>query len=133
MLKLAILVVFLFVPGGDDPPSYLLKDRVEVTEVNQVFEPSGKCAFRQYLYYDWDSASQRLRIRGWRPLQVQQVPRIVDPRTGESVLVFFDSGALRVIRSADLWYRDSLEDAERQEKRFWPARQRVGLTPLPNR
>ena len=58
---------------------------------------------------------------------------MVDPRTGESILVFFDSGALRVIRSSDLWYRDSLEDAERQEKRFWPARQRVGLTPLPNR
>lgn len=134
MWKIGILWLAMLVsppPGGDDPPEYLLRDQVDITEVNQVFEPGGKCAFRQYLFYDWDAPSQGLRIRAWRPLHVQQIPLAVDPRTGQSVLVFFDGGALRVIRAADHWHTDTTEDAERQEKRFWPARDRLGLRPLP--
>lgn len=126
-----LAVLGQLVLGGDDPPEYMLRDEVDIIEVNQVFESSGKCAFRQYLFYDWDSASQQLRIRAWRPLHVQQIPMAIDPRTGQSVLTFYDGGALRVVRSADHWSSNTLQDAERQEKRNWPARDRVGLRPLP--
>lgn len=130
MLKYLLLLGIQCLTWVDDPPEYLLRDQIDVTEINQVFDQKGECAFRQYLFYDWDTASQRLRIRAWRPLHNVEIPMAVDPRTGQSVLVFYDSGILRVIRSVDHWQSNTTYDNERQEKKLFPASDRLGLRPL---
>ncbi|PQO46184.1 hypothetical protein [Blastopirellula marina] len=61
---------------GASPVEPHLVDRVDLIEINHLYDIQGRLVINQMIFYDWDNASQRFQVRAWRLLKSDdQLPR----------------------------------------------------------
>ncbi|MEW4565388.1 hypothetical protein AB1K70_22875 [Bremerella sp. JC770] len=61
---------------GATPVETHVVDRVDLVEINHLYDLQGRLVINQLIFYQWDSASQRFQVRAWRLLKTDdQLPR----------------------------------------------------------
>lgn len=92
-------------------------DRVDLIEVNHVYDERGRAIFSQVIFYDWSSEESRYQVRAWRMLKKPtQVPHR-DWQTKDFVAVWHDEGVLREVHAdamRESWTQYDPELAERE-------------------
>lgn len=102
-LLAAVLFATLPMPG-------VACDRVDLVEVNHVYDACGKHTFSQLIFYD------RGNVRAWRLLKHCNHRPERDPRSGEWVTIFHDGPTLREVRAGCFRERWTQYDVELDER-----------------
>lgn len=133
----ALVLAFVFaeaLPAAVPHQSGEAVDRVDLIEVNHVYDFAGKSVLVQAVFYDWRQGEYQ--ARAWRLLKVDdsRERRLLpgqrperDWRTGEWVLLFADGQLLREVRAAAFRESWTQYDVERAERDRLPQERRGGL------
>lgn len=73
-------------------------DRVELVELNHVYDEHGESILDQLIFYDWSEASSRYEVIAWRLVKSPWSRPLRDFRRGGLVAVFRDGERLREVR-----------------------------------
>lgn len=119
-MTLLLLLAVLPMPG-------VARDRVDVVEVNHVFDAQGKPVLTQAIFYDWRPMQGEYDVRAWRLLKTFDHRPERDYQRGEWVMIFQDGGLLREVRSTAFRESWTQYDVERIERERLPQEWRAGL------
>ena len=120
-MTLLLLLAVLPMPG-------VTCDRVDVIEVNHVFDAQGKPVLTQLIFYDWRPCQSEYDVRTWRLLKHCDHRPELDRRSGEWVARWHDGDVLREVRSTAFRESWTQYDVERIERERLPQEWRVDLT-----
>ena len=113
-------------PVAPDAP-LVVRQRVDMIELNHFVDEEGREVFRQVIFYDWSDAHQRFHVRAWRlvkkPAQLPQ--RRWDPAMFQCT--WHDEGLLRQVWAPTMRETWTQRDPERVNREFLPENQRVPL------
>lgn len=119
------VVLVGYLPGT---PETILRDRVDLVEVNHYHDARGQHVFDQLIFYDWSSQQRRFQVRAWRLIKSDsQLPQR-EHRTGLWLVRWHDEGTLREVTATshrETWTR---HDPELVERDFLPQEQRLDLS-----
>lgn len=121
------LSVVLWTAFGLNPQDDVVRDDVDLVELNHLYDEHGKKLLDQLIYYDWCPKACRYQVRAWRLLKNQvQVPRR-DWRTGEYSATWHDGDVLRHVRTTNLRETWTQQDPELIEREYLPKDKRRDL------
>lgn len=121
------LSVVLWTAFGLNPQDDVVRDDVDLVEINHLYDEHGKKLLDQVIYYDWCPQACRYQVRAWRLLKNSaQVPRR-DWRTGEYTATWHDGETLRRVRTVAFRETWTQEDPELAEREFLPKDKRRDL------
>lgn len=107
----------------------IVKDEVDLVEINHYHDARGEHVFDQLIFYDWSSQKRRFQVRAWRLIKNDsQVPRR-DHRQGNWLVRWHDDGILREVVAASRRETWTQYDPELMERDNLPQDQRLDLTP----
>ena len=104
-----------------------VEDRVDVLEVNHVYDENANLVLSQLIGWDWSERDAAFRVRFWRLYRQQMQPQR-QWHSGEWMSVFNDGDSLRRIRAQTLWTRWLQYDIELQDRHYLPQDRRRPLT-----
>ena len=114
-----------FLPAGSES---VVRDSVDLVEVNHYHDARGEPVFDQLIFYDWSRQKRRFQVRAWRLIKSEnQLPRR-DHRDGHWLVRWHDEGLLREVTAEshrETWTR---YDPELVERDFLPQEQRLELS-----
>jgi hypothetical protein len=117
----------LWTTFGLNPQDDVVRDDIDLVELNHLYDEHGKKLLDQVIYYEWCPQACRYQVRAWRLLKNQgQVPRR-DWRTGEYSATWHDGDVLRHVRTAALRETWTQHDPELIEREFLPKDKRRDL------
>lgn len=109
------------------PHEVVVREKVDLIEVNHFFDERGKLVLDQIIFYDWSPEESRYQVCAWRLLKCStQLPRR-DARRGGFVTIWQDGSALRKIRSPSVRETWTLYDPEVADREFLPKDRRREL------
>lgn len=112
------------------PANTMLKDRVDLIEVNHFYDEQGRFVYDQIVFYDWCPRECRYQLRDWRLIKNgNQIP-LQDAKTGEFTAVWSDFKSRNVLRKTTArLFRESWTqyDPELVEREFLPESKRKKL------
>jgi len=109
--------------------SSVIKDGVDLVEVNHYHDARGDHVFDQLIFYDWSSQKHRFQVRAWRLLKTEsQLPRR-DHRQANWLVRWHDDGVLREVTAASRRETWTQYDPELIERENLPQDQRLDLSP----
>jgi len=107
----------------------VVKDKVDLVEINHYHDARGEHVFDQLIFYDWSSQKHRFQVRAWRLIKTEsQLPRR-DHRAGNWLVRWHDDGMLREVTAASQRETWTQYDPELMERENLPQDQRLDLTP----
>ncbi len=110
------------------PSSFVVRDNVDLVEVNHYHDQHGQKVFDQLIFYDWSEQRKRFQVRAWRLIKSErQLPRR-DYRADLYRVLWHDEGVLReVVAKAhrETWTQ---HDPELVEREYLPQDQRIDLS-----
>ena len=110
-----------------NPVDDVASDRVDLVELNHLYDEQGKHVFDQIIFYDWSARRGRYNVRAWRLLKhPHQMPH-QDSRTGRYVATWRDGGVLRKVQAETMRESWTQHDPELVERAFLPKEQRREL------
>ena len=75
LFSIASLVLIAIAPGTRQNNSAVVKQRVDLIELNHFVDEDGREVFRQVIFYDWSKSHHRFHVRAWRLIKREsQVP-----------------------------------------------------------
>jgi hypothetical protein len=108
-------------------------DRVDLIEVNHVYDERGRLTFSQIIFYDWSAEDARFQVRAWRMLKTDaQIPHR-DWATNDFVAVWQDDGILREVHADTFRESWTQHDPELVEREHLPKERRRELEHLVKR
>lgn len=114
----AILLALATLPAPDP-----IIDRVDLIEINYVYNKQANPNHVQANFYDWRPSQGEYRIRAWRLLKTDDERRLLpgkfperDHCTGEWVMIFTDGAGLREVRAPIMRERWTQYDIEREAR-----------------
>jgi hypothetical protein len=109
------------------PQSPTVSDRVDVVELNHVYDADGRRVLSQLIFWEWNTRLARHQVVAWRLWKRGQPHPLCDPQGGEHHLLFHDNQVLRVVHARA--YRESWTqyDPEIADRGRLPQNQRRGL------
>jgi hypothetical protein len=108
-------------------------DRVDLIEVNHVYDERGRLTFSQIIFYDWSAEDARFQVRAWRMLKTDsQIPHR-DWATNDFVAVWQDDGILREVHADTFRESWTQHDPELVEREHLPKEHRRELEHLVKR
>lgn len=122
---LAIIVVVLaaIVPQSDG----VLRDQVDVIEVNHFYDDCGRLVFTQTIFWDWSEDESGYHVRAWRLVkQQEQLPRR-DHAGGGYVALWQDGEAIRAVHALGVRETWTQFDVELVERETFPVERRRPL------
>ena len=122
----AIFAVLLTVAAS--PSDLVLRDSVDLVELNHYHDEAGRHVFDQLIFYDWSGRMSRFQVRAWRLIKSpSQIPRR-DYRRRRWQVLWHDTGVLREVTAGA--YRETWTqyDPELVEREYLPQEQRAELT-----
>lgn len=126
----AILFALATLPAPDP-----LIDRVDLIEINHVYDGAGKPIHTQAIFYAWRPHQGRHDVLAWRLLKTDDARQPLpgqyperDWRTGEWIMVFTEGHYLREVRAAHFRETWTQYDPEVAERDNLPKQKRTGLT-----
>jgi hypothetical protein len=120
------LVLWVLLPICSDPPSYLVRDHVDLVEVNHFFDSDGNFVLDQVIYYNWSTDDTRFHVADYRLFKSPLQNPIREIGTNH-FSVWQDGSILRCIQSdgfAETWTQN---DPEHRERVILPNDERIGL------
>jgi len=109
--------------------SSVIKDMVDLVEVNHYHDARGDHVFDQLIFYDWSSQKHRFQVRAWRLIKTEsQLPRR-DHRQANWLVRWHDDGILREVTAASRRETWTQHDPELIERENLPQDQRLDLSP----
>jgi len=110
------------------PHEMVLKDSVDLVEVNHYHDARGQHVFDQLIFYDWSSQKRRFQVRAWRLIKNEnQMPRR-DHRNGNWLVRWHDDGAMREVTATSRRETWTQYDPELVERDNLPQEQRLDLS-----
>ncbi len=110
--------------------SSVIKDDVDLVEVNHYHDARGEHVFDQLIFYDWSSQKRRFQVRAWRLIKSEsQLPRR-DHRQKNWLVRWHDDGVLREVTAASRRETWTQYDPELVERENLAQDQRLDLSRL---
>lgn len=110
------------------PATPLVRDHVDVIELNHVYDTDGQLILRQFIFWDWHDGDAQFRVVAWRLWSEGQPRPLRDLRRGGYVLLWHDGQVLRWIE-ADMFHETwTQHDREIEDRRRLSQDRRRGLT-----
>jgi len=111
-----------------NPPSDVVRESVDLIELNAYFDEYGRLVFVQDIFYDWSDSERRYNVRAWRLVKHEsQIPRR-DHASGGYVVLWQDNDkTTREVRSKEFRETWLQYDPELAEREILPKDLRRGL------
>ena len=121
------LLAIGIVSGPSGGHSAVVKQGVDLIELNHFVDEDGREVFRQVIFYDWSRTHHRFHVRAWRLIKSEsQIPvRRWNPDRYQCT--WHDDGLLRQVWAPKLRETWTQRDPERVNREFLPEDQRVPL------
>lgn len=114
-----------YISGSQD---VVLRDSVDLVEVNHYHDARGQHVFDQLIFYDWSSQKRRFQVRAWRLIKSEnQVPRR-DHRSGNWLVRWHDDGVMREVTATSRRETWTQYDPELVQRDNLPQEQRLDLS-----
>lgn len=118
-----ILLLLSIVPHED-----VIRDSVDLMELNHFYDEQGRLVFDQIIFYDWDKENERFQVRAWRMVKSpNQIPQRDWQNDGYKAL-WLDNEGLRLVISKSIRETWTQYDPELVEREFLPKERRRDLT-----
>lgn len=109
------------------PRESVVRDAVDVIEVNHLFDDGGRPVFTQVIFWHWCLSSSRYHVRAWRLVKDQsQLPRR-DHFSGGYVAWWQDGETLRAVHAQSVRETWTQYDPELLERDVLPVEHRSQL------
>jgi hypothetical protein len=113
---------------GIVPQLPLVSDRVDVLELNRVYDDQGRPVLTQMIFWDWHQRDARLHVVAWRLWKDESQQPLRDWSQGDFVLLWNDGELLREVR-AKTWRESWTQfDPELQDRNTFAKEHRRGLS-----
>ena len=120
-----LLLAVSLLPGED-----VVRESVDLVEVNHLFNDKGEHVFDQVVFYDLDLPNGKFQVRAWRLIKSADQLPYRDWRHGDYVTMWYDGEQLRRVRSPSLQETWTQYDPEQVEREFLPKEKRRNLRKL---
>ena len=122
-------VIFVaLIAAASHPSSTVLRDDVDLVEVNHYHDERGRRVFDQLIFYDWSEQRKRFQVRAWRLIKSdRQLPRR-DHVADVYRVLWHDEGVLREVTAKSMRETWTQYDPELVEREYLPQDQRLDLT-----
>ncbi len=111
-----------------EPNDSVLRDHVDLIEVNHYHDAHGRHVFDQLIFYDWSRQKRRFDVRAWRLIKADnQLPRRAH-RSGHWIVRWHDDGVLREVTATNRRETWTQHDPELIERESLAQEQRLELT-----
>jgi len=109
------------------PQQPVIRDRVDVIEVNHFYDEAGRHVFDQAIFWDWSPRRRRYEARAFRLLKhpSQEPVRVA---FGQYVSIWEDGGGLRRVCAPSRRETWTQYDPELRNRAYLPKDMRRGLT-----
>ena len=125
MKQLAVAAALLI--AGAIPVDPVMRDAVDLIELNHFYDDHGRLVFDQVIFYDWSAAESRYNVRAWRLVKnPSQLPQR-DWATGGYSAMWQDGEQLRNVQSKAMRETWTQWDPELAEREYRPKEQRLEL------
>ena len=126
-LSIAPLLLIGIASGSDQGSGSVLRQRVDLIELNHFVDDDGREVFRQVIFYDWSETHRRFHVRAWRLVKrdSQMPERRWNPRRFQCT--WHDEGRLRQVWAPQMRETWTQQDPERVNRALLPEDQRVPL------
>ncbi|MGI9470154.1 MAG: hypothetical protein ACR2NZ_01390 [Rubripirellula sp.] len=120
-------LILMGVAPGSRSDSGVVRQRVDLIELNHFVDEEGREVFRQVIFYDWSKTHGRFHVRAWRLVkQESQIPqRLWNPNRYQCT--WHDDGLLRQVWAPKLRETWSQKDPERVNRSLLPEDRRIPL------
>jgi hypothetical protein len=121
------LVLIGIAPNCPRDGAGVVRQRVDLVELNHFVDDDGREVFRQVIFYDWSKTHHRFHVRAWRLIKNDsQIPvrRWNPPRYQ---CTWHDDGLLRQVWTPQLRETWTQQDPERVNRGLLPEDQRIPL------
>ena len=109
------------------PPPEPIRERVDLIEVNNFYDPEGRLVFDQVIFWGYYSDTGTFHVLAWRLIKQPWQKPTYDHASREWVTAWSDDGRMRVVRAmsaAETW---SQHDPEAEDRSLIPSCERRGL------
>lgn len=128
MHSLLLSTILTMACSGAAPTMSEVVDRVDLIEVNHLYDQQGRHVIDQLIFYDWDSAARRFQVRAWRLLQSdEQHPRKSWAKE-DFVTTWRDQNIIRRVHAVQIRETWTTHDPEVREREMYPMEQRLDLS-----
>ena len=127
MSPLATIIGASFVALGIAPQSDVVRESVDLIELNHFYDEHGRFIFDQIIFYDWSTAESRYNVRAWRMVKSPSHLPQRDWRLGGYVVFWQDAEVIRRVRSASFRETWTQYDPELVEREHLPKERRKDL------
>jgi hypothetical protein len=109
------------------PIDELVRDRVDLVELNHFYNEHGQLVFDQIIFYDWCPVAGRFQVRAWRMVKSPwQIPQRDWQRGGWSAM-WQDGNQIRIIYASAFRETWTQYDPELVERGYLSPERRKGL------
>lgn len=128
----AVRAMFLLVAGagivhGINPREDVIRESVDLIELNHFYDEHGRLVFDQVIFYDWSAADCRYNVRAWRLVKnPAQLPQR-DWAKGCYSAMWQDGEQLRQVQAKSFSETWTQYDPELLERQIAPVANRRGL------
>jgi hypothetical protein len=113
---------------GTIPHDAILRDRVDLVEVNHFCNDQAQLVFDQIIFYEWCQGKGRHEIVAWRLLKNPRQKPQRDFRTGEHSSLWLDGETIREVRAQTVRETWTQVDPELVGRETLPKEQRKELS-----
>lgn len=126
-LSLAAWILIGVAPGAPEGASNMIRQRVDMIELNHFVDEEAREVFQQVIFYDWSPTNHRFHVRAWRLIKSpSQMPeRRWNPQLYQCT--WHDDGLLRQVWAPKLRETWTQKDPERVNRAHLPEEQRIPL------
>jgi len=110
-----------------NPVEVVVREDVDLIEINRFYDEQGKHILDQLIYYDWSSERSRYQVRAWRLYKTPAQVPVYCWSSGCHIARWQDGQVLREVRATTVRHSWTQYDPELVERRYLPKQQRRDL------
>ncbi|MBW8883626.1 MAG: hypothetical protein JF612_02375 [Planctomycetia bacterium] len=127
MSPITIAIGATIVGLGIAPQDDVVRESVDLIELNHFYDEHGRLVFDQVIFYDWAAGEARYNVRAWRLVKnPAQLPQR-DWRLGGYSAMWQDGEQIRYIHSKSIRETWTQYDPELVEREYLPKERRKEL------
>lgn len=112
---------------GQDSLGLVVRDQVDLIEVNHFFDEHGNRILDQVIFYDWSGPDGRFHVRDWRLLKKPGQLPVRCWKTGTYRCIWYDGNTMREVEATDVRETWTQHDPEVTNRKFLPRSSRRTL------
>lgn len=136
MVTATLLLPLLLMASGPSGSTTVLRDSVDLIELNHFYDDLGRHAYDQVIFYEWCEEFCRYHVVAWSLVEEDYLRLPVASPGGRTTVVrWFDRDAKRHREIRSRLYRESWTqtDPERDNKKLFEEKLRITLLRAPKR